>query len=200
MLWLIWQMGLLLLLAVGLGVLVGYRIWGGAERAAELNSVQEDNARLRRVNENLARRLGERGEDAAPAEAKAPSKARSKSKSPAKSPAKAVANPAAEAPAEPAMVSPSNPVTPEASETDSVGEKPSPKPAAATASGEDGLTRIKGLGPKAEAALKAGGVTSLAQIAAWSESDIETWDARIGGRGRIARDDWVGQAREITAG
>lgn len=65
-------------------------------------------------------------------------------------------------------------------------------------SSEDDLTRIKGLGPKAEAALKAGGVTRLAQIAAWSDADVEAWDARINGRGRIVRDNWVAQARELA--
>ena len=58
---------------------------------------------------------------------------------------------------------------------------------------------IKGLGPKAAASLKAEGVVSYAQIAAWSESDIADWDARINGRGRIVRDDWVGQAKALTA-
>ncbi|MFT6542556.1 MAG: putative flap endonuclease-1-like 5' DNA nuclease, partial [Maricaulis maris] len=52
--------------------------------------------------------------------------------------------------------------------------------------------------PKAAAALKTGGVTSVAQIAAWTDADIERWDAAINGRGRIVRDDWVGQAKKLT--
>ena len=62
----------------------------------------------------------------------------------------------------------------------------------------DDLGAIKGLGPKAAAALKAGGVTSLAQIAAWTEADIERWDQAINGRGRIVRDNWVGQAKTLA--
>ena len=58
---------------------------------------------------------------------------------------------------------------------------------------------IKGLGPKAAASLNEAGIASLAQIAAWSEADIASWDERINGRGRIVRDDWVGQARRLSA-
>jgi predicted flap endonuclease-1-like 5' DNA nuclease len=63
---------------------------------------------------------------------------------------------------------------------------------------EDDLTALKGLGPKAAASLQEGGITRFAQIAAWTEADVADWDARIQGRGRIARDDWVGQARDLA--
>lgn len=57
------------------------------------------------------------------------------------------------------------------------------------------LTAIKGLGPKAAAALNADGITSFAQIAGWTADDINQWDEKLTARGRIGRDDWVGQAR-----
>ena len=57
------------------------------------------------------------------------------------------------------------------------------------------LTEIKGLGPKAAEALNAGDVTSFAQIGAWTKSDIAKWDETLTARGRIDRDDWVGQAK-----
>lgn len=62
----------------------------------------------------------------------------------------------------------------------------------------DDLKRISGLGPKAEQMLQRIGVTSLAAIAAWSQDDIARIDGELGLDGRIARDDWVGQAKRLT--
>ena len=72
-----------------------------------------------------------------------------------------------------------------------------PEPEAAQPGGDD-LTAIKGLGPKAAEKLQAAGVTSLAQIAAWSAADVEKYDEALNARGRIARDDWVGQAKALS--
>ena len=88
---------------------------------------------------------------------------------------------------------------------------PTPAPASASASaapasasapaGGDDLTRIKGLGPKLSATLHGAGVTSFAQIAAWSDADIDRIDAQLGRfQGRIRRDDWVGQAKLLAQG
>ncbi len=68
---------------------------------------------------------------------------------------------------------------------------------AASQSTPDQMTDIKGLGPKTADALEAAGITSFAQIAAWTESDIASWDEKLTARGRIVRDDWVGQARKM---
>lgn len=79
--------------------------------------------------------------------------------------------------------------------------KPAPeasKAGAAAMSGPDDLTRIKGLGPKAESTLTEAGVFHFHQIAAWSAADIETFDALLNARGRIVRDDWVGQAKAFA--
>jgi len=63
------------------------------------------------------------------------------------------------------------------------------------------LARIKGLGPKLQALLPTLGVTSLAQIAAWTEADIDRIDAQLGTfAGRIRRDNWVAQAKFLAAG
>lgn len=65
----------------------------------------------------------------------------------------------------------------------------------------DDFTRLKGVGPKLAAQLRDLGVTSFAQIAAWSEADIERVDAQLGRfQGRIRRDNWVEQARLLAAG
>jgi len=64
-----------------------------------------------------------------------------------------------------------------------------------------GLTRLKGLGPKAAARLAELGVTSVDQIAGWSAADIARIDPEMGAfKGRIARDRWVDQARLLASG
>lgn len=84
-----------------------------------------------------------------------------------------------------------------------VAPAPEPAPAAATATapGGDDLLLIKGLGPKIKTQLADLGVTRFAQIAAWSEADIDRIDAQLGRfQGRIRRENWVEQARLLAAG
>lgn len=79
-------------------------------------------------------------------------------------------------------------------------EATAPAPAAPAASGDD-LTRIKGVGPKLNARLKELGVTTYAQIAAWSEADMAAIDAQLGSfAGRPKRDSWVEQAQLLAGG
>ena len=74
------------------------------------------------------------------------------------------------------------------------------KSAAMTRPGDD-LKVIKGIGPKFEKLLRGAGVTSVAQIATWSESDIDAIAQAIGIRPeRIRKDDWVGKAKLFAAG
>ena len=73
-------------------------------------------------------------------------------------------------------------------------------PAAAPAAPDD-LARIKGVGPKLVALLDEMGITTFAQIAAWQPADIERIDAKLGRfSGRITRDQWVEQAKLLSAG
>lgn len=176
MFYLVWQMGLFLLIAFAGGLFVGWQAWGSAGRDAEVDAAAKENARLRSENENLARRLGEAEARKPVAEVKVV-KPRAKSKSEAGKTGAAGLPDAANAKPE--------------SESES-------EPETAAEAGADDLTAIKGLGPKAAEALKAGGVTRYAQLAGWSDSDIADWDARINGRGRIQRDDWVSQARALS--
>lgn len=77
---------------------------------------------------------------------------------------------------------------------------PPPAPAPAPVSADD-LTRIKGLGPKLATMLGEQGITSYAQIAAWTDSDVERIDAALGRfAGRITRDQWVEQAKLLAKG
>lgn len=76
---------------------------------------------------------------------------------------------------------------------------PAPAPTPAPASADD-LRQIKGVGPKLVTILAAEGVTTFAQIAAWTESDIAKVDEKLGKfSGRIVRDQWVEQAKLLIS-
>ncbi|PRY95027.1 putative flap endonuclease-1-like 5' DNA nuclease [Hasllibacter halocynthiae] len=71
----------------------------------------------------------------------------------------------------------------------------------ARAGGADDLKMIKGVGPKLEAMLNGMGIYHFDQIAAWGSDEIAWADANIEGfKGRVSRDDWVGQSRTLAAG
>ncbi|NTI41117.1 5' DNA nuclease [Rhizobium rhizogenes] len=61
----------------------------------------------------------------------------------------------------------------------------------------DDLKWISGIGPKLEQVLNGRGILRVADIAAWSDADIDRIDAALGFDGRIRRDDWVGQAKAL---
>lgn len=80
---------------------------------------------------------------------------------------------------------------------------PAPAPMAPSASQEsaDDLRKIKGVGPKLVTLLADQGITSFAQVAAWTDADIERVDATLGRfSGRIVRDQWVEQAKFLANG
>ena len=80
-------------------------------------------------------------------------------------------------------------------------EKPkAAKPKKAKVAADD-LKEIKGVGPALEALLHENGVTGFAQIAAWTEADMDRYAGLIGRMGsRIRSDDWVAQAKVLAAG
>ena len=79
-------------------------------------------------------------------------------------------------------------------------EKPkaAPKKAAAKKADADDLTRISGVGPVIVKKLHALDVTTFAQIAAWTPEDIAAMDEKLNFKGRIERDEWVKQAKELA--
>lgn len=65
----------------------------------------------------------------------------------------------------------------------------------------DDLKVIKGIGPKYEKLLRGAGVTTLAQVAAWSDADIDAIAKKLGIKAdRIRKDDWIGNAKRQTGG
>ncbi|GHA24879.1 50S ribosomal protein L21 [Devosia pacifica] len=70
----------------------------------------------------------------------------------------------------------------------------------AGASFKDDVKLIGGVGPALEKKLAANGVTSLTQIADWTADDVAKFDDLLNFKGRIERDDWIGQAKDLIAG
>ncbi len=65
----------------------------------------------------------------------------------------------------------------------------------------DAFSAIKGIGPAMEERLRASGVTSVAQVAAWSDDDITAIAPSLKVRPeRIRREAWVEQAQAVLAG
>ncbi len=113
--------------------------------------------------------------------------------------AKAKAKPAPKAEAEAAKV--------EAKPAETVAEKPAAKKAepkteakADAAPIKDDVKLIGGVGPALEKKLAAAGVTSLKQIAEFTAEDIARIDEELSFKGRIEREEWVQQAKDLLAG
>ncbi|MEW8136737.1 MAG: hypothetical protein AB2761_06695 [Candidatus Thiodiazotropha endolucinida] len=83
-----------------------------------------------------------------------------------------------------------------------VANKPAAnKPAASrsAAKNKNDLQMIKGIGAVIEKKLQEYGVKSYAQIAAWSSAEIEDFSQKLNFKGRIEREHWVEQAKELIA-
>jgi len=63
----------------------------------------------------------------------------------------------------------------------------------------DDLKKIAGIGPALERRLHRLGVTKIEQVANFTDEDIENVDTVLNFKGRIQRDDWVGQARSLIS-
>ncbi len=73
--------------------------------------------------------------------------------------------------------------------------KPAPAPKV-----PDDLTLIKGIGPVNDGKLRSHGITTFKEIAAWKKADIITVEKYLEFDGRIAREDWIGQAKLFAKG
>lgn len=62
----------------------------------------------------------------------------------------------------------------------------------------DDLKKITGVGPKLEQTLNDLGIWHYSQVAKLKKKDIAWVDERLRFKGRIERDDWVGQAKELA--
>jgi large subunit ribosomal protein L21 len=64
----------------------------------------------------------------------------------------------------------------------------------------DDISLIGGIGPKILKGLNDMGVTTLAQIAQWTDADVERVETELKQKGRVAREEWIEQARELLVG
>lgn len=110
---------------------------------------------------------------------------------------------AAEAPAEPetpasepvAAPSAAQPAAPESAPETAPGQ---PKLYDAPSDGpRDNLSALNGVGPALQSRLNRLGIYYFHQIAAWTEDEAAWVDEEIRGQGRILREDWSGQARNL---
>ena len=74
------------------------------------------------------------------------------------------------------------------------------KAAPAKAEGADDLKKLSGVGPALEKKLHEAGVTTFAQIAAWTDADVAAMDEKLSFKGRIEREGWIDQAKELAKG
>lgn len=63
----------------------------------------------------------------------------------------------------------------------------------------DDLKIIKGIGPQNEGRLHALGIWHFQQIADWTPDNVEWVGSYLAFPGRIEREDWIGQAKELAA-
>ncbi|RWC15219.1 proton-conducting membrane transporter [Mesorhizobium sp.] len=215
------------LLAFIVGVSVGWFIWGRLR--GELDSLRGDLDRTRgerdrlradtdrltaeleacgHTRADLERRLREAPAASGAAKASAPAPAALVSTpAPAKS---ASAKPAAAKPAaaKPASAKPAatrsaaapKPAAPKAAAPKAAAKKAAPASTKAATGKADNLRRLIGIGPVNEKLLKGLGVTSYAQIAAWTAADVKRIEDVLNFDGRIAREQWIEQAKLLAAG
>lgn len=81
------------------------------------------------------------------------------------------------------------------------GEASKPEGLAAPRNGAaDDLKQINGVGPKMETLLNSLGYYHFDQIAGWQPSEVAWVDENLEGfKGRATRDDWIGQAKNLSA-
>ncbi|SUU89342.1 NADH dehydrogenase subunit E [Aminobacter aminovorans] len=64
----------------------------------------------------------------------------------------------------------------------------------------DDLKAISRIGPKLEQVLNDLGIWTYGQIAGWTAEEVAWADDYLGFKGRIGRDDWIGQAAMLAGG
>jgi predicted flap endonuclease-1-like 5' DNA nuclease len=90
----------------------------------------------------------------------------------------------------------------QAAVVDGEGKHPGRRPygLAAARGKPDNLKRIRGIGPQNEGRLRGLGIWHFAQIAAWSDENVKWVGSYLAFSGRIHRENWVAQARDLVAG
>ena len=77
--------------------------------------------------------------------------------------------------------------------------KKAAKKAEPIAAAKDDLSQISGVGPVIVGKLEGLGITTLQQVADFTPEEIERVDSELNFKGRIDREDWVKQAKDLLA-
>jgi len=82
---------------------------------------------------------------------------------------------------------------------DQAAEQPATEPTLFTppAAPPDDLERIRGIGPVLRKRLNKLGITTFAQLAAFTDDDVKRLDDALDFRGRVVRENWVEQAKGL---
>ncbi|WP_300542502.1 50S ribosomal protein L21 [Maricaulis sp.] len=196
-------LGDVLMLGSDAGVTVGSPVVDGAQVIGELvetNRAKKIIVFKKRRRQNYRRTKGHRqwGSLVRIAEIVAPGdKAKTKLKSTTAAPKtedapKAEPKAKAKAPAKKAAA-------PKAEVKTAAPKKAAPKKAAAKAANDD-LTQLTGIGPALATKLNEAGVTSFAQIAAWTDADMDALGETITGlKAKAEKNDWINAAKALAS-
>ncbi|MGH6858695.1 MAG: proton-conducting membrane transporter [Phyllobacterium sp.] len=182
-----------MLLAFIVGLLLGWFLWGRSrgelnDLRGDLNTTRSERDRLKADTSRLSGELETCGKARADLERQLrEAKAGSTAAALTSSPARAVSSTSSAAPAKPAAARPAK----------TRATKPK---SAQSAGGKDNLRRLIGVGPVNERRLNEHGITTFAQIAAWTAADIKSVEDYLQFDGRIEREGWVEQAKLLAAG
>ncbi|MDE4275534.1 NADH-quinone oxidoreductase subunit E [Phaeobacter gallaeciensis] len=92
------------------------------------------------------------------------------------------------------------PASPEGAAAKSVEESAPETLSEARGGKADDLKMLKGVGPKLEETLNELGFFHFDQIAKWTDAEIAWVDSRLKFKGRIERDGWIEQSKQLAAG
>ena len=98
----------------------------------------------------------------------------------------------------PAAVPAKKPTTAKAEKAPAEKKAAKPTKAKAAPAAADDLKKLTGVGPALEKKLIAAGITSYAQIAAWTDADVAAIDEQLSFKGKIEREGWIDQAKELA--
>ncbi|CDX32014.1 NADH dehydogenase-like protein [Mesorhizobium sp. SOD10] len=210
-----------MLLAFVVGILVGWFIWGRLRGEldglrGDLDRTRSERDRLRADSDRLKGELDACGRARADLESRlrdAPSAKSGADKAATPAPAAMMSTPTTATSAKAASAKPASAKKPAATKTAAAPKPaaktaapkkaaaPAAKKAAAPTTGKaDNLRRLIGVGPVNERLLKGLGVTTYAQIAAWTEADVKRVEEVLNFDGRISREKWIEQAKLLAAG
>lgn len=190
------DMGDVLMLGGEEGVTVGSPTVDGAQVIGEVLVTDRDRKIIvfkKRRRQNYRRTKGHRqwGTTVRIAEIVAPgSKAKTKLKTTTAAPV--VEDAKTEAPK---AKSAAKTAAPKKAEAKKAAPKKEAAPKAAAPAANDDLTQLTGIGPALAKKLNEAGVTSFAQIAAWTEADMDA----LGVTAKAEKGDWISAAKDLAA-